>query len=62
MNVEPLHKVNGDGEFGVVCANCHMPLGKERAVASSLSGPKFFCKQERDVIDSCYLQWRRKLS
>ncbi len=60
----PLYHVNG-GEpqpDGVKCANCGTWLGTERAVASSPSGTKFFCKQEPGdkLEDSCYLQWRRR--
>lgn len=69
VQATPLFHVNGhsasDTMTGVQCANCNAWLGKERAVASSPGGTKFFCKQDpEDVqegrIDSCYLQWRRR--
>jgi len=62
----PLYHVNGgkpsDETDAVQCENCKAYLGNERAVASSPSGAKFFCKQEPGdkPEDSCYLQWRRR--
>lgn len=64
--VTQLHRVNGgtpsDETDAKQCENCKTWLGKERAVASSPSGTKFFCKQEPgdSPHDSCFLQWRRK--
>lgn len=59
----PLHHVNGGAPLGgYQCTNCGTNLGNERAVASTPSGAKFFCKQESgdNPQDSCYLQWRRR--
>lgn len=58
----PLHYVNGGEPLAITCTNCGTMLGEERAVASTPSGAKFFCKMEHGdkVEDSCYLQWRRR--
>ncbi len=61
----PLHHVNGghrEAPLEICCSNCGTTLGNERAVASSPTGTKYFCKQEPgdNPHDSCYLQWRRR--
>lgn len=62
VQATPLHHVNGGEHTQVTCTQCGTLLGSERAVASSASGTKFFCKQEHgdNPNDSCYLQWRRR--
>lgn len=63
----PLYHVNGgkhlsDETDGVQCAQCSAWLGQVRAVASTPSGTKFFCKMEPGdkAEDSCYLQWKMR--
>lgn len=64
--VSALHHVNGgtpsDEPNAKQCSNCNTWLGKERAVANTPQGPRFFCKMEPGdkPEDSCYLQWKMR--
>ncbi len=57
----PLHYANGGNPMAAHCANCGVLLGTERAVASTVGGPRFFCKYEPgdNPEYSCYNQWKR---
>lgn len=58
--VTPLH-VNG-GLQVIECSNCGTTLGDVRAVSTTPSGVRFFCKMEQGdkPEDSCFNQWRMR--
>jgi hypothetical protein len=63
--VSLLHHVNGGEPMLVQCASCKTVLTdeRERCAASTPSGTRFFCKADPEhPQDSCYLQWKRRLS
>lgn len=59
--VHELPYVNGGPPEQLKCHYCKYPLGNERAVANTPSGPRYFCLADPEhPLDSCYLQYRRR--
>jgi hypothetical protein len=58
-----LHRVNGGSVEIPICHYCSVPLEGERAAANTASGPRYFCRTDPEhPLESCYLQYRRRLS